>query len=106
MEITFCVDMGLACVDRVKIFEIKYGAGKGKKWEWVKFSEFPTRGEDGSVIEKTGGFSVSYGETSPKNSRKKLLKLAVPDFNLTLEATYPSKHEAMYWSQPLSDSKQ
>ena len=28
MEFMFCVDMGLACIDKVKIFEIKYGASK------------------------------------------------------------------------------
>ena len=98
MEFMFCVDMGLACIDKVKVFNINEGPDSAKKFEWYKLSDFATRGEDGSVIDNTHDFTVRYGETSLEDSEKKLLRVAVPKYKLSLETTFSSQHESMYWS--------
>ena len=51
MEFMFPVDMGLICIDKVKVFDIKEGPSSKKEFETR--NEFPTKGDDGSISVKS-----------------------------------------------------
>ena len=48
MEFMFPVDMGLVCIDKVKIFNINEGPSSKKEFE--TYNKFPTLGDDGSKL--------------------------------------------------------
>ena len=60
MEFMFPVDMGLVCIDKVKVFNINEGPASKKEFE--TYNKFPTIGDDGSISVKSDPYTVNYGE--------------------------------------------
>ena len=94
MEFFFAIDMGLVCIDRVQIFDIKGGPATKKEFE--VFNKFPTVDEDGKISVESDSFTLIYGEVSEDSKRK--LRVKVPKLRLSIEASFPGDHESLYWS--------
>ena len=104
MELFFPVELGVAAINKISVFDLDRGPRTKRVHELQNV--YPKVREDGDILlSDSEKLSMSFN-LEPSGPDFRAMRVRSDELQLELVATMPGTYESHYWVQPLSDEKQ